>query len=84
MDAVYIPYNNDNKNKKMINMPKSKQAKTYSLDKKKVENLKKTMDDNEITYRADADAIHMAINKYIADFKLNASTPYPIENTKKE
>ena len=65
----------------MIIMPKSKQAKTYSLDKKRVEKLKRTMEDNRITYRGDADAIHKAIDKYITDFKLKASTPYPLENT---
>lgn len=84
MDTVYIPHRNDIKIKKMMKMSKSKQAKTYSLDKKRVENLKKTMEDNEITYRGDADAIHKAIDKYITDFKLKASTPYPSNNIKKE
>ena len=61
-------------------MPKSKQAKTYSLNKNTVENLKKVMNEYGISYRGDADAIHKAIDKYIIDLKLNASTPYPHNN----
>ena len=48
--------------------------KTYSLDKKRVENLKKTMDQNGINYRSDADAIYKAIDKYITDFKLRSGS----------
>ena len=48
--------------------------KTYSLDKKRVENLKKTMDQNGISYRSDADAIYKAIDKYITDFKLRSGS----------
>jgi len=66
----------------MKNMPKSSKAKTFSLDKNRVENLKKVMNDYGISYRGDADAIHKAIDKYIIDLKLSASKPYP--HNKKE
>ena len=50
------------------------QYKTYSLDKKRVENLKRTMVQNGISYRSDADAIYKAIDKYITDFKLRSGS----------
>lgn len=78
MDTVHEQHSNNIKVKKMT---KSSKAKSFSLDKNRVENLKKVMNDYGISYRGDADAIHKAIDKYIIDLKLSASTPYP-HNTK--
>lgn len=44
--------------------------KTYSLNERSVENLKKIMTKNQIAFSSDANAIHKAIDKYILDFKL--------------
>lgn len=78
MDAVHTTQVKDNKtSKKGEIMPKSSKAKTFSLDKNRVENLKTVMNDYGISYRGDADAIHKAIDKYIIDLKLSASKPYP-------
>lgn len=76
MDTVCIPHRNGiMQTKKGVKMPKSKQAKTFSLDKNRVESLKSIMKEKEITYRGDADAIHKAIDKYIIDLKLS-----PVQN----
>lgn len=71
MDTVHLPHRDGIKTtKKGVKMPKSKLAKTYSLDKGRVENLKLVMKEYGITFRGDADAIHKAIDKYIIDLKL--------------
>lgn len=62
----------------------STQYKTYSLNIRSVENLKKTMKNNDISFRGDADAIHKAIDKYITDFRLKSNPHFNFKEKAKE
>lgn len=57
------------KNDKNVNK-KPKKYKSMSINRKILESLKRTMEENEIVYRNESDAVHKAIDKYILDLKL--------------
>ena len=46
--------------------------KSYSLNVNRVNSLKKVLEENGIFFASDANAINIAINKFITDFRLNS------------
>ena len=65
--------NNMEKIKKMSEeKSNSPEYKSYSLNVNRVNSLKNVLEENGIFFASDANAINIAINKFITDFRLNS------------